>query len=138
MRRVGRWGVEWLAIGAVTRLAPLGCTAQAVERPPVSPAATVIGAAQSCVSISQISETRVRDDWTIDFVIGNRVWRNALPSHCSGLKVNHAIVYETSLSQLCSTDIVYVLENVGGLRRGAACGLGEFVPVRLGATEPAQ
>jgi hypothetical protein len=137
MRQIGRCRVEWLAIGAATRWALLGCTGESVARPPVTPAATVIGAAQSCVSISQLSETRVRDDWTIDFVLGNRVWRNALPSRCAGLKVNHAFGYETSLSQLCSTDIVYVLENVGGLRRGAACGLGEFVPVRLGATEPA-
>jgi hypothetical protein len=123
--------VEWLTILAATRLALVGCAEEAGERPPVSPAATVIGAAQSCIPIRQIGETRIRDDWTIDFVIGDRVWRNALPSRCSGLKVNHAITYETSLSQLCNTDIVYVLENVGGLRRGVGCGLGEFVPVRV-------
>jgi len=131
MRQARRFAVEWLAVVALTRCALMGCTGEAVERPPVTPAATVIGAAQSCVPIRQVSETRIRDDWTIDFVIGDRVWRNALPSRCSGLKVNHAISYETSLSQLCNTDIVYVLENVGGLRRGVGCGLGEFVPVRV-------
>lgn len=78
-----------------------------------------------------MSETIVRDDWTIDFVVGSRVWRNTLPSRCPGLKVNRAFSYETSLSQLCSTDIIYVLENVGGLRRGAACGLNQFLPVTL-------
>ena len=107
------------------------CTAEEA-RPPVTPAATLLGAPESCVPLNQLGQSLVRDDWTIDFVADNgRVWRNSLSHRCPGLKVNHAFTYETSLSQLCSTDIIYVLESTDRLRRGAACGLGAFVPVKL-------
>ncbi len=98
----------------------------------MTPAATVIGKAQSCISLHQLRETRVRDDWTIDFITENgSVWRNSLTSRCSGLKMSNAITYETSLSELCGVDIIYVLETAPELRRGASCSLGEFVPVKL-------
>ncbi len=117
-------------------LAPLALSACGDSRPggppAVSPAARVVGEPEACVSLTQIRETKVRDDWTIDFIGGgNRVWRNTLPNRCPGLKLNDGITYQTSLSQLCSTDIVYVLETSGGLHRGAGCGLGPFVPVEL-------
>jgi hypothetical protein len=102
------------------------------NRPAPRPAADVVGAPTSCVQLSQIRETRVRDDWTIDFVSGgDRVWRNALTQRCPGLRAANAITYETSLSQLCNTDIVYVLETAGGLHRGPSCSLGQFVPVKI-------
>lgn len=115
-----------LALGACSYERP-------AERPPVSPAAKVIGEAQSCIPLHSIRETRIRDDWTIDFVgPGDKVWRNTLTSRCPTLKSENAITYETSLSQLCSTDIVYVLRTIGGnLERGPGCGLGPFVPVML-------
>jgi hypothetical protein len=108
-----------------------GCASEP-QRPPVSPAATVIGRPQSCISLQQLRETRIRDDWTIDFIAeSGRVWRNTLTSRCSGLKVGNSFSYETSLSQLCNTDIIYVLEPAVDLHRGPACGLGEFVPVEF-------
>jgi hypothetical protein len=124
------------ALGLTLALAPFALAACAperpAERPPVSPAARVVGDPVSCIPLSQLRETRVRDDWTIDFIgAGDRVWRNTLTSRCPGLRINNAITYETSLTQLCSTDIVYVLETAGGLHRGPACGLGQFVPVEL-------
>jgi hypothetical protein len=113
-------------------LAGFVAVAASDNRPPVRPAADVVGAPTSCIPLSQIRETRVRDDWTIDFVgAGNTAWRNALTARCPGLKAENAITYETSLSQLCSTDIVYVLETAGGVHRGPSCSLGQFVPVRL-------
>lgn len=102
------------------------------ERPPVAPAARIVGEPTSCIPHARIRETQVRDDWTIDFVdSGRKAWRNTLTSRCPGLRSNNAITYETSTTQLCSTDIVYVLETAGGLHRGPACGLGPFVPVEL-------
>jgi hypothetical protein len=110
-----------------------GCTEEA--RPAVTPAATIVGKPESCVPLSQLGETRIRDDWTIDFIGNGRVWRNALTGRCPGLNSNRRFTYETSLSQLCSTDIIYVLETAAGdLHRGAACGLGQFMPVKLGVT----
>lgn len=101
----------------------------------MSPAATVVDGtgALDCVPLSQVREIRVRDDWTIDFIGGGAdVWRNSLPRRCAGLESSGAVTYETSLSQLCDTEMVYVLRQVGGhLQRGTGCGLGKFVPVRL-------
>jgi len=108
------------------------CATTPDERPEPRPRADVVGEPVSCIPINQIRETRVRDDWTIDFISGgNRAWRNALTQRCPGLKAQNAITYETSLTRLCNTDIVYVLETAGGLRRGPSCSLGQFVPVRL-------
>lgn len=111
------------------------CMAQdrPTDRPAVSPMARVTGPAVSCIPLPQLRETRIRDDWTIDFISsGRRGWRNTLSARCPGLRSNDAITYETSLSQLCSTDIVYVLEHIGGRpQRGAACSIGQFVPVEL-------
>ena len=103
------------------------------ERPAVTPAARITGPAESCIPIVQFRETRIRDDWTIDFIRdGKRAWRNTLPNRCSGLKSADAFTYETSLSQLCSTDIIHVLERYGNdLHKGAGCGLGPFVPVEI-------
>ncbi|MCB2060947.1 MAG: hypothetical protein R3E09_04380 [Novosphingobium sp.] len=123
-----------LALAAASApFALAGCTQEPPQRPPVSPAAKVVGEPRSCIPITQISSTRIRDDWTIDFIgTGSKVWRNTLPHRCNSLKSEDAFTYETSLSQLCNTDIIYVLQRVGGdLQRGAGCGLGKFVPVKL-------
>ena len=95
--------------------------------------ARVTGPDQSCIPLTQINQTVVRDARTIDFLSSpNRGWRNRLTSDCPGLASEKAITYATSLSQLCSTDIVYVLENWGGSpRRGASCSLGQFTPIDM-------
>ena len=113
----------------------LGACAQRTpaDPAPVSPAAKVTGPPESCLSLVQFNETRVRNDQTIDFIgAGKRVWRNTLPNRCSGLKSSGAFSYETSLTRLCDTDIIYVLHTYGGKPSlGAGCGLGQFVPVEL-------
>ena len=95
------------------------------------PAVRETGPAQSCIPLP-ISQSEVRDGHTIDFYSGShRGWRNTLPYDCSGLASERAFTYETSLSKLCSTDIIYVLSTAGGLHREGSCGLGEFVPVEF-------
>ena len=94
-----------------------------------APAAKVVGAAEDCISIAGLRST-VHDDRTIDFEVGSRTWRNTLPYKCSSLGFEKAFTYQTSLTRLCSTDIIYVLRSTGGqLDRGAGCGLGQFVPI---------
>ncbi len=98
------------------------------------PVAKVTGPPQSCIPINQFRETRIRDDSTIDFIGNGRdqAWRVSLASPCPGLKAENKFSYETSLTQLCSADIIYVLYNYGGtLQRGPGCGLAPFVPVDL-------
>ena len=87
------------------------------------------GKPESCIQINQIRETRVRDDQTIDFYMnGRQVYRNRLPNSCPELGFEERFTYETSLSELCSTDIITVLHEAP-LMRGASCGLGQFTPI---------
>ena len=107
--------------------APVASTAAgpvAAPTPAAAPARSI-----SCVQLTQIRETRVVDDHTIDFIMRDRsVLRNTLPNTCPGLGFERAFSYATSLSQLCSVDIITVLQQGGGIRRGASCGLGSFAP----------
>lgn len=97
------------------------------------PPAEVTGEPVSCINLSQIRSSTVRDDRTIDFMMnGGKVYRNELPYQCSTLGFDRAFSYETSLTQLCNVDIITVVQNVGGnLNRGASCGLGMFTPIKL-------
>ena len=87
-----------------------------------------------CLPLTSIGETHVRDGRTIDFELRNgNVYRNTLPHQCPGLGFDESFSYETSLSQLCSLDIITVLHRTGGIRRGASCGLGKFQPIETSA-----
>jgi len=96
-----------------------------------APEARMVGPAQNCIDRSQVRASVVRSDQVIDFEMnGGKVYRNTLRSRCPGLGFERAITFETSINQLCSQQIVYALQNIGGVpQRGAGCGLGEFVPV---------
>jgi hypothetical protein len=95
------------------------------------PAATPTGEPVNCVSISRIRETRVHGDSTIDFIMnGGKVFRNTLPNSCPSLGFEERFLYKTSTSELCSVDIITVLQSPG-TSRGASCGLGQFQPVAL-------
>ncbi len=87
------------------------------------------GPPKSCIPLISIDHTRVRDDRTIDFYVrGRQVYRNVLPNSCPELGFEERFSYETSLSELCSTDIITVLHDSPPVR-GASCGLGQFQPV---------
>jgi hypothetical protein len=120
---------------AVLLLLTAACTqGESRESPAPSPAAEAIGEPRDCLPLTQFSNTRIRDDNTIDFIggAGNRVWRVTLPNRCSGLKSADSLTYETSLSQLCRQDIIYPLNRYGNdFQRGPGCGLAPFVPVKL-------
>lgn len=81
-----------------------------------------------CIQLQQIRNSNVRSDSVIDFQMSNgRVYRNTLPNSCPQLGFERRFAYKTSLSQLCSVDIITVLTNIGpGISRGASCGLGKF------------
>jgi hypothetical protein len=117
-----------LAAGLVASCAP--------TPPPPAPAAapqTAAAATRSCVDLARISEARVINDRTIDFHMRDgTLLRNNLPNSCPSLGFEKAFTYSTSISRLCSTDIITVIHTGGGPRTGASCGLGQFA-----ATTPA-
>lgn len=87
-----------------------------------------VGEPISCISPIQLRTTRVIDNQTIDFEMNNgTIYRNRLPNNCPGLKSEERFAYRVSTSQLCSVDIITVLQSFGsGLSQGASCGLGQF------------
>ncbi|MBC7985918.1 MAG: hypothetical protein H7X93_04515 [Sphingomonadaceae bacterium] len=93
--------------------------------------AVPVGEPVSCVPLRQIRSTEVHDDRTIDFrMTGGRTYRNTLPHDCPGLGFDEAFSYRTSLSQLCSVDIITVLRQpISSAIQGPSCGLGEFQPI---------
>src|SRR3569623_1814030 len=89
------------------------------------------GKAVSSIPLSSIQASHVRSDDVIDFeMIGGKVYRNTLPQSCPSLGFEQHFSYETSLSQLCSTDII-IVSSTSPPMRGPSCGLGEFQPVKL-------
>lgn len=116
-----------LRLGVALALMSLAAPAAAKTRPDNLVAS---GKAVDCVQINSIRQTDVRDDRTIDFIMnGNKVYRNSLPNSCPSLGFEKRFMYKTSLSQLCSVDIITVLYSSPNLMRGSSCGLGKFQPM---------
>lgn len=99
------------------------------EREIRAPAIEVAGAPVHCIQTSNIRNTVVHDDYTIDFeMAGDRIYRNTLPNRCFSLGFEERFAHSSSTGQLCNVDTITVLYSNGN--RGPACGLGEFLPVR--------
>lgn len=83
---------------------------------------------QRCIALSRIDNVDVLDNKRIVFeMVGGGYYLNELPHACPGLRRDSAIMYRTSLSELCDLDVITVLDSLGGgLRPGASCGLGRF------------
>ena len=95
------------------------------------PEAKPVGEAVNCIQLSSIRESRVRSDSVIDFrTSGGKWYRNTLPHSCPSLGFEERFSHATSINQLCSVDIITVLDSPG-LSRGPSCGLGKFQPVEM-------
>ncbi len=88
---------------------------------------------ERCISLMRIARTHVLDDSNILFYMrGKKVYINRLPRRCPGLRRADSFMYKSTLSQLCSLDIITTLDNIGfGFSRGASCGLGKFYPIDI-------
>ena len=116
---------------AAPALALISVTAAAAPKRDRVPAATPVGKPVTCIQLSQIRESQVRSDRVIDFrATGKRWYRVTLPQSCPGLGFEKRFSYQTSLNQLCSADIITVLQQAP-VMRGASCGLAPFQPVTI-------
>jgi len=123
-----------LMLGACTAAGdtPPGTIADADQVPP----ARVLREGERCIQSSAIQNTDVHGDQVIDFHMrNNRVYRSTLPNRCPNLGFEERFAYETHNNQLCTTDIITVL-NYGAGGGGAGCILGEFMPVELIEEQP--
>jgi len=119
------------AVAIAAGLAVAGCAADP-DRPARAQQTMVpVGQPQTCVDTVRIRSTTVVDDRTIDFTMTDgTVLRNTMQNSCPGLGFEQAFSYSTSINRLCNVDIITVLNQGGGISRGASCGLGMFVPVK--------
>jgi hypothetical protein len=91
--------------------------------------AALAGKSENCIQTRNIRSTKVRSDRVIDFEMqGGKTMRNVLPYSCPSLGFEERFAYTTSIAQLCSVDLITVLQ-APGLSRGASCGLGAFQPI---------
>ncbi len=96
-----------------------------------APAVEVLGEPVDCILVSRIRNTRVHDDFTIDFhMTGGDVFRNTLPDRCPRLGFEESFAYEANTGNLCSIDMISVIQR-GAAGAGPRCRLGQFVPVKL-------
>ena len=84
-----------------------------------------------CVDTIRIRDVDVVDNQNLLFyMVNGTIYHNRLAQRCPGLRENKAFMYSIPMHQLCNIDLITVLENHGfRFRRGASCGLGDFVPV---------
>ena len=83
--------------------------------------------AKQCIQPSRIEDVDIMDNQTIVFHMYNhKSWVNKLPYHCPNLYHEGGFQYTRQLDELCSTDIITVINTY------TKCGLGTFQPY----TEP--
>jgi hypothetical protein len=115
-------------------IAASGCTQTAYtdrEARAQAPAAVAVGKPVDCVHVADISQTKVYDDQTIDFIMKNRTrYRNTLADRCPDLGREKRFGYKITTGNLCSVDTITVLVQNSSIP-GPTCGLSEFVPVKI-------
>lgn len=118
-------------VAIVALLAGMALAGPGTARDTTIPEAMPIGAPQMCITRHRISQTLVRSDSVIDFLmIDRKVYRVSLPTACAGLGFQERFGYATSIDQLCASDIITVL-YVNPDQNGASCSLGSFQQVTL-------
>jgi hypothetical protein len=95
------------------------------------------GGARRCVALTSIDRTEVVDDGTVLFHMRNGdVYRNVLRHECPTLKNRDQFAYRVNAAQLCSSDLITVLERRGsGFAPGPSCSLGSFEAVGSGGAQ---
>lgn len=116
-------------LGAASQASPASDAAQVKAEAEITKilAGRVAGKPVSCVSLNQLGPSQTVDRTAIIYGQGRTLYLNRLPNGCPGLTRFTFPVVKTSLSQLCSSDIITLVDQGSHMTAGS-CGLGEFVP----------
>ncbi|HEY0112378.1 MAG TPA: DUF6491 family protein [Allosphingosinicella sp.] len=88
------------------------------------------GAPVSCVSLRDLRGNRSAGEGAIIFDgSGRQLWVNRPRDGCPNMRFGHALRINTTMSRLCSGEIVTVFDPVARLDVGS-CSVGEFTPYR--------
>lgn len=109
-----------VAADAKPRLTPEQALAKSLE-------GRVAGEPVDCIYTPRVMSTRIYDKTAIVYDAGRTVWVNRPRSGASALDDSDILVTHPFGSQLCSVDIVRLIDRSGGFWHGSI-GLGEFVP----------
>ena len=85
------------------------------------------GTRETCIPINSIKSTKILDYSNILFYTnGGPVYLNELPKQCGPLNRCRSITYSTSLSKLCNTDTVDIMDFGSSVPKLGTCGLRQF------------
>ncbi|MBB3860130.1 hypothetical protein GGQ88_001391 [Novosphingobium hassiacum] len=87
----------------------------------------VAGKPANCIYTPRVMNTRIYDKTAIAYDAGNTIWVNRPDAGASSLDDSDIMVTQPFGSQLCSVDIVRMIDRTSGFWRGSV-GLGQFVP----------
>lgn len=85
------------------------------------------GETDSCLPLRSIRQIKPLDERYFLVQVGqNQYYLNETKGRCSGAdRLGYRLQYSTTLSQLCRSEIIDVVDNTTGFTAGS-CGLGEF------------
>lgn len=89
----------------------------------------VAGEPVDCIYNPQVTSTRIYDKTAIVYDSGSTIYVNRPDAGLSSLDDDDIMVTRTFGSQLCSIDIVRMVDRSGGFFRGSVS-LGKFVPYK--------
>ena len=89
----------------------------------------VAGKPVSCLPMHQIRSSRIIDRTAIVYEVGNTLYVNRPRQGATSLDRDDILVTKTSLNQLCSVDIVRLMDPVSSIESGFVS-LGQFVPYK--------
>lgn len=109
-----------VAADAKPRLTPEQALAKKLE-------GRVAGKPENCIYLPRVAQTRVYDKTAIAYESGNTIWVNRPQSGANLLDDDDIMLTTPWGAQLCSVDIVRMIDRNVGFWRGTV-GLGQFVP----------
>ena len=119
-----------LAFGCATVLAACTVADGAPANPDFADEAALaagqsVGPPKDCLTTRDIDRTKVVSDRVVDFMMKNHdVYRSTLAISCANLRAYGRFTYRTTVSRLCSSDVITVVDTSGHI--GTTCGLGPF------------